>query len=298
MTIKVGNIGLGPMGGHIARLLLETKFDVIGFDINSERMLELEKIGMELAFSVLDLADEADVIITSLPSFQSLTNVIDELVKSQKNNQIIIECSTLEVEQKMACAKSLQLANKVMLDAPISATPQMLAKGQASIHIGGDREAYDECVEIFDGFVATKFYVGGIGDGSRMKILANYLVHVHTVAAAECITLGQKAGLDPELVHKALEESAGNSKMHEVRGKMMAENDYREGGGTMFEILEKDSQIITKFAAKVKAPIELYCISQQKFSSAMAKGLQHLDTSAVCKAIEISAGIDRESNEE
>ena len=293
MTIKIGNIGLGPMGGHIARLLLEKNFDVIGFDINSERMLELERIGMKLADSALDLANEADIIITSLPSFESLTSVIDELKISHKCNQIVVECSTLEVEQKIACAKLLQLENKIMLDAPISATPQMLAKGLASIHIGGDREAYNQCAEIFDGFVATKFYVGGVGDGSRMKILANYLVHVHTVAAAECMTLGQKAGLDLKLVYESLKESAGNSKMLEVRGKMMAENDYREGGGTMFEILEKDSQIITEFAAKVRAPIELYGISRQKFSSAMAMGLQHLDTSSVCKAIEISAGIDR-----
>ena len=79
MTVKIGNIGLGPMGGHIARLLLEKNFDVIGFDINSERMLELERIGMKLADSALDLANEADVIITSLPSFESLTSVIDEL---------------------------------------------------------------------------------------------------------------------------------------------------------------------------------------------------------------------------
>ena len=101
MTKKIGNIGLGPMGGHIARLLLEKNFDVIGFDINSERMLELERIGMELADSALDLANEADVIITSLPSFESLTSVIDELKISHKCNQIVIECSTLEVEQKI-----------------------------------------------------------------------------------------------------------------------------------------------------------------------------------------------------
>jgi len=174
----------------------------------------------------------------------------------------------------------------------------MLAKGMASIHIGGEKAAYDECVSVFEGFTATNFYVGDVGDGSRMKILANYLVHVHNVAAAECMTLGQKAGLAPDLIYSVIKESAGASKMFDIRGKMMSESDYREGGGTMFEIYEKDASIITEFAAEVKAPIDLYVIGRQKFNSAMALGLGHLDTSAVCKAVEVSAGINREMVED
>jgi len=73
----------------------------------------------------------------------------------------------------------------------------------------------------------------------------------------------------------------------------MAKSDYREGGGTMFAIYEKDSAIITEFAAQMKSPIDLYVSSRQKMNSAMAQGLGHLDTSAVCKAIENAAGIDR-----
>ena len=74
---------------------------------------------------------------------------------------------------------------------------------------------------------------------------------------------------------------------------MMAKSDYREGGGTMFAVYQKDASIITEFAAEVKAQIDLYVSSRQKFNSAIAQGLGHLDTSAVCKAVETSAGIDR-----
>jgi 3-hydroxyisobutyrate dehydrogenase-like beta-hydroxyacid dehydrogenase len=82
--------------------------------------------------------------------------------------------------------------------------------------------------------------------------------------------------------------------MLDIRGAMMAKSDYREGGGTMFAVYEKDASIITEFAASVKAPIDLYVSARQKFNSAIAQGLGHLDTSAVCKAIETAAGIDRE----
>ena len=105
--------------------------------------------------------------------------------------------------------------------------------------------------------------------------------------------MGEKAGLDPDLIYSVLKASAGNSKMFEIRGAMMAKSDYREGGGTMFAVFEKDAGIITEFAAQVKAPIDLYVSSRQKLNSAIAQGLGHLDTSAVCKAIENAAGIDR-----
>jgi len=74
---------------------------------------------------------------------------------------------------------------------------------------------------------------------------------------------------------------------------MMAKSDYREGGGTMFDVYEKDAGIITEFAASVKAPVDLYVSSRQKMNAAIAQGLGHLDTSAVCKALETAYGIDR-----
>jgi 3-hydroxyisobutyrate dehydrogenase len=222
-----------------------------------------------------------------------LDAVIDGISEHDRAGQIVIECSTLTVDQKIAAHGRLAEAGKNMLDSPISATPAMLAKMMASIHISGDEAAYQECIAVFEGFTASNFYVGPVGNGSRMKILANYLVHVNTTAAAECMALGQKAGLDPDMIYEVLCKSAGTSKMFEIRGAMMAKSDYREGGGTMFAIYEKDSSIITEFAAQMKSPIDLYVSSRQKMNSAMALGLGHLDTSAVCKAIEVAAGIDR-----
>ena len=160
--------------------------------------------------------------------------------------------------------------------------------------MSGDKELYERCLSVFEGFSATSFFVGPVGNGTRMKLLANYLVHVHTTAAAECIVMGEKAGLAPDLIYQALKPGAGGSKMFEVRGAMMAKSDYREGGGTMFEIFKKDSAIITEFAASVDAPIDLYSVAREKLNSAIELGLERLDTSAVCKALEVAAGIDRQ----
>ncbi len=293
MTMTIGVIGLGPMGGNIARLLLGKQFRVWGFDLDPDCIAALDDAGLDAAASIAQVAANADVLITSLPSIGALNAVIDGIEEHDRVGQIVVECSTLTVDQKIAAHDRLAVSGKIMLDSPISATPAMLAKMMASIHISGDEAAYKECIPVFEGFTASNFYVGVVGNGSRMKILANYLVHVNTTAAAECMTLGQKAGLDPDMIYEVLCKSAGTSKMLEIRGAMMAKSDYREGGGTMFAIYEKDSAIITEFAAQMKSPIDLYVSSRQKMNSAMAQGLGHLDTSAVCKVIENAAGIDR-----
>ena len=293
MSVTVGVIGLGPMGGNIAGNLLKNKFSVIGFDILPDRMAALDELGLEKAASVTEVAERADVLISSLPNAGALEIVVEGVLGHDKPGQILIECSTLTIEQKLAAHEKVTAGGMVFLDSPISATPPMLAKMMASIYVSGDESAYNSVQSVLKGFTATSFYVGDVGNGSRMKFLANYLVHVHVTAAAECIVMGQKAGLDPNLVYSVLKESAGSSKMFEIRGAMMAKSDYREGGGTMFAVYEKDASVITEFAASVQSPIDLYVSSRQKFNSAIALGLDHLDTSAVCKAIETAAGIDR-----
>ena len=293
MDITVGIIGLGPMGGNIARILLSKSFSVAGFDVETERMKSLGEVGMVMTQSTNEVADMADILITSLPNMTALEAAIAEIVKIQKTNQVIAETSTLALEDKLSIHQKLKAKSKIMLDCPISGTPSMLVGMTASIYASGDEEAYKKYLPVFEGFTATNYFVGKVGNGTKMKLLANYLVHVHTTAAAECMVMGQKAGLDPELIYKVLKPGAGGSKMFDIRGAMMAKSDYREGGGTMFAIYEKDSDIITDFAANIKAPIDLYASSLQKMNSAMALGYGHLDTSAVCKAIEVAVGIDR-----
>ena len=294
MATTVGIIGLGPMGGNIAEILLGKDFPVVGYDIVAENMDRLTGAGLGTTSSATEVAEKADILISSLPSANALRDVVEQVLKHDRAGQVLIECSTLAVDDKIEAHDQLKQGGKILLDCPISATPAMLAKMMASIHISGDKDAYEKCLPVFESFTASNFFVGEVGNGSKMKILANYLVHVHVTAAAECMVMGQKAGLEPQLIYDVLKASAGTSKMFEIRGAMMAKSDYREGGGTMFAVLDKDAGIITEFAASVKAPIDLYVISRQRMMSAMATGLGHLDTSAVCKFIETTAGIDRD----
>ena len=293
MSSTVGVIGLGAMGDVVTALLLKNSFDVSGYDILPDRGQHLVKHGLQIVSSPKLVAEQADILISSLPSYQALLDVIEGISKADKPGQILLETSTLKVSEKIEAASLLKASGKIFLDAPISGTTPLVKAMKGALFIGGNKNAYEKCVPVIEAFTAKNTHVGDVGDGSRMKYLANYLVYVHTVAAAECFTLGQKAGFSPEMIHATIKESAGNSRMFEQRGEMMASSDYRDGTASVFNIYKKDAAIITEFAADVQAPIDLFVAAGQKYNSALALGLDHLELAAVCKAVEISAGIDR-----
>ena len=138
MSLKVGIIGLGPMGGNVANNLLQKQFSVAGYDLIQANIDALDDVGIDAGTSVADVAEKSDVLITSLPSYGALQAVIADLEAVSKPGQIVIECSTLQVDQKVEAAEKFNENGRVMLDSPISATPAMLEKGMASIHVSGE----------------------------------------------------------------------------------------------------------------------------------------------------------------
>ena len=128
MSVTVGVIGLGPMGGNIARNLLKEKFKVVGFDQIREQITALEDVGIEIARDCTEVAEKADIIITSLPNMDALDNAIKGILGSDKPDQIILECSTLEVGQKIEAAAKLEEFGKIMLDAQLARRHQCLPK--------------------------------------------------------------------------------------------------------------------------------------------------------------------------
>ena len=297
MTTKIGVIGLGAMGALYARHLLKAGYGVVGCDLDPAHEAALEKEGGEVAVSPREAADRVEILITSLPSLAALETVIggeDGIIHGGREGQILIDTCTLKVTDKVTLGEEMAEAGRVFLDAPISGTPPMVADLKASLYVGGDEDAYTICKPVIEAFTGSNFYVGPVGDASKMKILANYLVGVHTVAAAECMVLGMKAGLDPTLIHDVLPKGAGGSTMLQVRGEYMAKSDYRYEDGTIFDIIRKDASIISEYAAELNAPINLFAAARQTFNSAVALGLDQMELAAVCRAVEVAAGYKRD----
>ncbi len=297
MSEQIGVIGLGAMGAIFARHLMAEGYDVVGFDTNPDQMASLRDAGMTAAASPKEVADRAEIIISSLPSAAAVDAVIsgeDGILQSQALANILIETSTLKISDKIAFHDAMAAGGKEFLDTPISGTPPMVENKTSSLYVSGGKTAYERCVYVLEAFAGANDYVGEVGNGMKMKILANYLVAVHTVAAAECMVFGMKAGLDPKMIHEVLPKGAGGSIMLQVRGEYMANSDYRYEDGTIFNIIRKDLSIISEYAAELNAPIHQLAAARQTFNSAVALGLDHLELAAVCRAVETAAGVERE----
>ncbi|MGH8748498.1 MAG: NAD(P)-dependent oxidoreductase [Burkholderiales bacterium] len=145
---------------------------------------------------------------------------------------------------------------------------------------------------MFDGFARAHYYVGAFGSGSKMKFVANLLVAIHNVSAAEALVLGRKAGLDPALVYEVVGDGAGSSRMFQVRGPMMVAGDYRDA--TMkIEVWQKDMAIIADFARSLDCPTPLFLASAPLYTAALAAGRGSQDTASVCAVLETMAGVKR-----
>jgi 3-hydroxyisobutyrate dehydrogenase-like beta-hydroxyacid dehydrogenase len=186
----------------------------------------------------------------------------------------------------------LRAAGITLLDGPLSGTgPQARAK-DIIIYVSGERPAYRRVAPILEAFTRAHFYVGSFGASSKMKFIANLLVAIHNVAAAEAFTLARKAGLDPAMVFKLITAGAGTSRMLEVRGPMMVKGDYSKA--TMkLDVWQKDMTVIGDFAREVAAPVPLFSTTASIYNAAIAMGRAKEDTGAVCAVLEHMAGVKR-----
>src|SRR6266704_2520355 len=289
----VGMVGLGIMGAAMSFNLTRAGFRVVGFDVVPRRRAEHLRSGGVAARSPREIARRAGIIVTSLPSASALSQVASELASSSRRGTIVIETSTLPIPVKETARDVLARRGVVLLDCPLSGTGAQARVKDLLIYVSGDRTAYRKTIPVLSGFTSANYYVGPFGSGSKMKFVANLLVAIHNVAAAEAMVLGMKGGLDPALVLKVVAGGAGGSRMFQVRGPMMVKGDYSEA--TMKnEVWQKDMTIIGDFARELECPTPLFAASVPIYNAAMAMGLAKQDTGAVCSVLEEMAGNPRE----
>lgn len=298
MSLSVGVIGLGIMGGSFARNLLADGQTVTGFDILEDNVTSIVKLGGQAGVSPEDVASRVDVVITSLPTVRALHEVMtgeNGLAAAAKDGLIVIECSTFPIAEKQAGHDALKAAGTIMLDCPISGTGAQAVNKDLSVYGSGSEDAFNKCQPVFKGFANYTFYVGEFGNGSKMKFVANHLVHVHNVASAEAMVLGMKAGLDPQTIFDVIKVGAGNSRIFELRAPMMVEDDYSKATMKM-EVWLKDMTTIGEFASELNCPTPLFTAGRDVYQSGLAKGMHGLDTASVCRVLEEYAGYERDKD--
>lgn len=290
----VGLLGLGIMGSAMSPHLLAAGFEVVGFDVSSAQLAAFAAAGGTPKTSPREVAQAADIVISVLPSVKALDDVVggsDGLLSAGRSGQILIEASTLPLEDKER-VRAAAAPRLTVLDCPLSGTGAQAVAKDLLVYASGDSAAIARCVPVFNGFARAHHDLGAFGNGSKMKFVANLLVSIHNVAAAEAFVLGMKAGLDAEAIYRVVGDGAGGSRMFTVRGPLMIDDVY-EPATMKVEIWQKDMKIISDFATALDCPTPLLDACASVYTAAMAQGRGAQDTAAVCAVLAELARLER-----
>src|SRR6202035_1819953 len=284
MNKTVGIVGLGIMGGAIARNLVERGWHVIGFDTDATRRAELALANVAIADDVGQVARDAPIIMTSLPSPAAVEQVAQEIASSGQSARIVVELSTLGIADKLRFESMLKKAGHIALDCPLSGTGAQARNRDLIVYASGDGGAIAQCSDLFADFAKQSADLGQFGNGSRMKFVANHLVAIHNVATAEAMVLAERAGLDPKMVVDLVGPGAGGSRMFQMRAPMMVEGKY-EPATMKISTWKKDMAIIAEFADDVGVETPMFTLTQPVYSQAMTMGLGDQDTASVFEVL-------------
>lgn len=290
--VPVGVIGLGTMGGAIARNLVERGWTVLGYDVSPQRIAEAQAAGVQLVDSPAAVAAAAKIILTSLPSARALQEVVHELVAAAPRGRIVAELSTLALEDKINAETALRAAGHRMLDCPLSGTGAQAANRDLVVYASGGAEDIEALNEVFLDFGRAAHNVGPFGNGTKMKFVANLLVAINNVASAEAMVLGMKAGLPAHQIIELISAGAGNSRIFELRAPLMADRRY-EPATMSIGLWQKDMRVIDEFARQLGCPTPLFTATESVYRAALANGQDAQDTASVCTVLENMAGIHR-----
>jgi 3-hydroxyisobutyrate dehydrogenase-like beta-hydroxyacid dehydrogenase len=292
MDKRIGVIGLGVMGGAFARHLTGTGWEVIGYDIDAGRNREARAAGVEIADRAEEVATRAPDIITSLPTSRAVLDAAAAIARTAAPARTVVEASTLSLDDKLEVERILRETGHTVLDCPISGTGAQAAVKDLVVYASGDPAAIERLRPVFAAFTRKVWDLGAYGNGSKMKFIANHLVAIHNVAAAEAMVLAMKAGLDANRVVEVIGSGAGTSRMFELRAPMMAANTYLPATARL-AIFKKDLTVIGDFASGLACPTPLFDLSASLYTAALAMGRDAEDSAVVCAVLEKLAALER-----
>jgi 3-hydroxyisobutyrate dehydrogenase len=290
--MPVGFIGLGNMGRPMALNLLEHGFSLVVHDVDPAKVEPLRARGATVADSAERVAAAVERTICMVETTAQTETVIAGergVARSAMRGHIVVCMSTIDPFTARRLGDTLAARGVAMLDAPVSGGTERAETGELSIIAGGSAETFEACRDLFEAMGTKIFHVGGLGQGLAMKLVNNMLIQVNTVAVAEALVMGVKAGLDPRTIYEVVRVSTGTSSAFERQVPKILARDFAPGGTV--DVYFKDQELETAFAKQLGVPVLLANVSQQVYQMARAAGLNKQDGTAIIQVLEKLAGV-------
>ena len=285
MTKNVGVIGLGAMGGGMARSLRRHGHAVQVFDVRAELAQAFAAEGGVACASPAELAGACEVIVSVVVNAAQTESVLfgeGGCAYAMRRGSVFVMCSTVDPNWSIALESRLAALGILYLDAPISGGAAKAASGDMTMMTAGKPEAYEAVGTLLDAMAAKVYRLGEqAGAGSKVKIINQLLAGVHIAAAAEAMALGLREGVDAHALYEVITHSAGNSWMFENRMAHVLAADYTPLSAV--DIFVKDLGLVLDMARASKFPLPLSSTAHQMFMQASTAGFAREDDSAVIK---------------
>jgi 2-hydroxy-3-oxopropionate reductase len=294
MTDKLGFIGLGIMGRPMALRLKKAANELYVHARRAESMEPLTRAGAIACATPAEVARQADVVFTMVSDTPDVEQVIlgpSGVLEGLRDGCVVVDMSTISPSATRAIAERLRGLGAEMLDAPVSGGEAGAIAGTLSIMVGGTAEAFERVKPLFDVMGGSIVHVGGNGAGQVCKS-CNQVVVGHTIAGVgEAMLLAGASGVDPAKVREALLGGFANSKVLEVHGQRMIDEDFAPGFKARLH--QKDMRIVLEAAHQLGLALPGAALVAQYLNALMGRDLGELDSSAIYRAQEAANGMDR-----
>lgn len=291
--MEIGFIGVGYMGRHMARNLINGGHNLKIFDIRKEAANELLQLGATWADNPRQAAQDTEITFMSLPTPKDVADVAlgeGGIIEGINPSSTIFDLSTTSIEIINQISDAARKKGISFLDAPVSGGTEGANKGTLCVMVGGSEEIFQKYRETLELIGDKVMYCGDIGSGSICKIVNNLIGLSVNVLLSEAFTLGVKAGISPDILFDAISKSSGNTQSMQAFPETLFKRNFEPG--FQVDLAAKDVGLATDLGRIMRIPMELSNIVQQRYIDAQNQGLGRLSANAVAQIQESRSGVE------
>ena len=289
--MTIGFIGLGNMGGAIARRILAAH-ELCVYDLNQSAVEEFRRVGAAAAASPRELAEGCGTVLTCLPTSAEVRSVIfddDGLLAGLAPGAVIADMTTGDPVATRAMAAALEDRDIMLVDAPVSGGPQGAEQGTLAIMVGGPGPVFERLRPLFEAVSPNIFHVGGVGNGHTMKLVNNVISAGTRAITFEAVALGVKNGLDPAVCIGVLQKSSGRSFATDVTFPKFILSGTLDQGFSL-GLMHKDVSLATKLGHDSATPMVMAGVVREILQTALNEYGGDVDINRLIRLYEKAAG--------
>ena len=291
--MKIGFVGVGNIGHHLAASLLRAGFEVTVFDLDKSAIDRLVALGARAANSPSEVASLSESVFTCLPSVKAITEVVtgaSGLIHGFRAGSTWVDMSTNDLHELKRLAALLAEKGVTTLEAPVTGGAHNAESATITILVGGDETNYRKHTEAFAAMGGRVFYIGELGKAAIIKVITNMLAFIHIAATAEAYMLAAKGGIDLRLAWEVIKASSGNSFIHETESTTILSGSYDIGFS--LDLSCKDLGFATQLGREFDVPLQIATLVEQLNQSAREEFGGSAGSPMVAKLLENACATD------